>query len=81
MSLNICQVLLSRSIKSKKKKRGQYSAILTSRLVNKGFIILPERKLLLAGPTREIASGQDAWVANQNARFGPSCPLADSAIY
>ena len=41
--------------------------------------------LVLAVPTREIPSGQDrcilpSWIANQNARFASSCPLADSAI-
>ena len=37
------------------------------------------------GPMREIPSGRDrcilpSWIANQNAGFASSCPLADSAI-
>ena len=51
-------------------------------LVNKDS--WPKKDLLFAGPTREILSGQDepilaAWVANQNAGFPSSYPLADSA--
>ena len=68
----------SRSIKKQKKKekkkmRPRYS-LLTSRSVNKGFI-------RLAGPTREIPSGQDGpilptGVANHNANFASSRSLA-----
>ena len=46
---------------------------------------MAKKDLLLAGPTREILSGQDepilaAWVANQNAGFPSSFLLIDSAI-
>ena len=59
------------------KMRPRYS-LLTSRSVNKGFI-------RLAGPTREIPSGQDGpilptGVANHNANFASSRSLADSDI-
>ena len=45
----------------------------------------PERKLFLAGPTREIPSVQvrpilPARVANRNTGFASSYPLAGSAI-
>ena len=44
----------------------------------------PKGERFRAGPTREIPSEQDgpispARVANQNAEFDSSCPLADSA--
>ena len=46
---------------------------------------MAKERIFLAGPTREIPSGKDgpmlpAWVANQNAGFVSSCPLADLAI-
>ena len=46
---------------------------------------MAKKDLLLAGPTREILSGQDglilaAWVANQNSGFPSSFLLVDSAI-
>ena len=44
-----------------------------------------KREILLAGPAREIPSGQDgpllpARVANHNAGFALSCTLADSSL-
>ena len=36
-----------------------YSHLDRTSLVNKGFIIWLKRELVLAGPTREIPSGQD----------------------
>ena len=45
--------------KNIKKEGGQYPAILTSCLVvNKGFVVWPEKELILAGPKWEISSGQ-----------------------
>ena len=51
-----------------KKTRLIYSHLDRSSLVNKGFIIWPKRKLFLAGPTREISSGQDRPIL-QNVTF------------
>ena len=54
-------------------------------LVNKGLITWPKRELFLAGPTREISSGQDGLilptrVVNQKAGIASSCKLANSLI-
>ena len=74
----------------RKKEQGQYSAILTEQTwsikANRGFIMSPKRKRLLSRPRREIQSEKDgpilpSPVANQNAGFSSSCPLADSAMY
>ena len=53
----------SMSIKKQKRTREISNHLDRTVLVNKGFIIWPERELFLAGPTREIPSGQE------------SCPL------
>ena len=88
--------------KNVKRERGQYPAILTSRLVNKGFIIWlyhqvkttkklkTKHETILLGQKffsgkRVIPNGQDssilpARVANHNAGFDSSCPLAEPAI-
>ena len=69
-----------------KKEGGQHPAILTSRLVvNKGFVVWPEKELILAGPKWKIPSGQGgsilpAGVTNQSTGFPLSCLLFDSAI-
>ena len=52
----------------KKKSRPISSHLDRSSLVTKGFIIWPKRKLFLAGPTREIPSGQDGSIL-QNFTF------------
>ena len=46
--------------KKRKKERGQYQVILTSRLVNKRYIIRPEKENIYLQNQRGIASGQDA---------------------
>ena len=72
--------------KNVKKEGGQYPAILTSCLVvNKGFVVWPEKELILAGPKWKIPSGQGgsilpAGVTIQNTGFPLSCLLFDLAI-
>lgn len=65
--------------KNAKKNEDNCPAIYIDRtsLVNKGFIVCPKRELFLAGPARETP-GLPTRVANQNARFALSCPLADN---
>ena len=46
--------------KKRKKERGQYQVNLTSRLVNKRFIIRPEKENIYLQDQRGIASWQDA---------------------
>ena len=55
------------------------------KLGHKALIIWPKRELFLAGPTREVPSGQDglilpARVVNQKAGIASSCLLANSLI-
>ena len=86
-SKRVCLYMRSfRSIKCKMKKRKNAKknedncpAIYIDRtsLVNKEFIVCPKRELFLAGPARETP-GLPTRVANQNARFALSCPLADN---
>ena len=72
--------------KNVKKEGGQYPAILTSCLVvNKGFVVWPEKELILARPKWKIPSGQGgsilpAGVTNQNTGFPLSCLLFDLAV-
>ena len=72
-----------------KRKNGStrliFSHLDRTSLVNERFILWPKRELFLAGPTREIPSGQDglilpARVANQKAGIASSCKLANSLI-
>jgi len=74
--------------KHAKKERGQYPAILTSRLINKGFIIwdkTPKHDKFSLRDKARILSGQDSLilptrVANHSASFGSSCPLTELGI-
>ena len=60
------------------KERGQYSAILTDQPWSiKDLSILPKKELLRDQRGKSRAG---SWVANQNAGFASSCPLADLAI-
>ena len=67
-----------------KKELDQYPAILTSHLVNKGFILWLSGKFFLrdtaGSPERARWLHLPARVANHIARFGSSCPLAELAI-
>ena len=57
--------------------------VLNQCLVNKEFIIWPERKLFLTGATREIPSGAHLARSVSQSECGVrfiSCPVADSAI-
>ena len=55
-----------------KKERGQYPAVLTSRLVNKGFIIWDKTRKNDKFPLRDKTAILPARVANHSARFGSS---------
>ena len=77
----------SRSIKTQKRTGPVSSHLNHTSLVSKGFItgIWQKRGPFLAGPTRDIPSGQDwstlpAWLANQNTRFAISLYLACTRI-
>ena len=66
------------------RKRPISSPLDQTSLVKKVFILWPKTELSLAGPTREIPSGQHGpllavRVANQNTGFASPWPLADSA--
>ena len=68
-----------------KKERGQDPAILTEQTWSIKDLLYGFRGDFACGTQRVVPSGQDgsilpAWVANHNARFGSSCPLADLAI-
>ena len=52
----------SRSMKTRERTRPIYNHIDRTSLVNKGFIMWPKRELFLAGPAREIPSGQDGLI-------------------
>ena len=75
--------------KNAKKKRGQYSAILTKQAwLIKDLLYdqkITPKNFAFAGTKWEIPSGQDrpilpARVANQNTGFASSCPLMAPAI-
>ena len=68
-----------------KKERGQYPAILTEQTWSVKDLLHVLRGNCYCGIQRIVLSGQDgsilpARVANQNSRFGSSCPLTELAI-
>ena len=78
-------VFSSRSIKTQKRPGPVSSHLNRTSLVSKGFIIWQKRGPFLAGPTRDIPSGQDwstlpARLANQKTRFAISLYLACTRI-
>ena len=76
----------SRSRKTQKRTEPVSSHLNRTSMVNKGFIIWQKRGPFLAGPTRDIPSGQDwstlpARLADQNTRFAISLYLACRRIH
>ena len=71
-----------RSIKTQKKERGQYPAILTEQAVSSSREQSGQSQADRSGSQSEhrIRFILPAQVANQNAGFGSSCPLAEPAI-
>ena len=73
----------SRSINAQKKKRGQYSAILTEQTWSIKDLLYGFWWNFACGIQRVVPSGQDgsilpAPVANHSARFGSSCLILDN---
>ena len=60
----------SRVLLTRKKERGQYPAILPSRLINKGLVVWDQKQILLRDMAHPSRTGMIA----------SSCPLSELAI-